>query len=98
MMQEALLNNTSNINTVRQIVPSITFSNTTEQAVNSGCYVAMFAAIDRVVTSMKDDHGGRLRCIITGGNAELVLEQLAAEFEHEPDLVLHGLAVSSGQK
>jgi len=98
MMQEALLNNTSNINTVRQIIPSITFSNTTEQGVNSGCYVAMFAAINRVVTSMKDDHGGQLRCIITGGNAELVLEQLAAEFEHEPDLVLHGLAVYSGQK
>ena len=98
MMQEALLNNTSNINTVRRIIPSITFSNTTEQGVNSGCYVAMFAAINRVVTSMKDDHGGQLRCIITGGNAELVLEQLAAEFEHEPDLVLHGLDVYSGQK
>ncbi len=96
MMQEALLNNTSNINTVRKLVPSFTFSNTTEQGVNSGCYVAMFAAINHVVTSMKDDHGGQLRCIITGGNAKLVLKQLTAEFEHEPDLVLHGLAVFSG--
>jgi len=98
MMQEALLNNTSNINSVRQTIPSVTFSNTTEQGVNSGCYIAILAAIDRVVTSMKNDYGGQLRCIITGGNAEFVIKQLATEMECEPDLVLHGLAVFSGQK
>jgi len=96
MMRKVLVNNTSDINTVRQTIPLITFSNTTEQGVNSGCYIAMLAAIDRVVTSMKDDYGGQLRCIITGGNAELVIKQLAAEMEYEPDLVLHGLAVFSG--
>ena len=96
MMREVLFNNTSDITTVRQTIPSITFSNTTEQGVNSGCYTAMLAAIDRVVTSMKDDYGQQLRCIITGGNAELVIKYLAAEMEYEPDLVLHGLAVFSG--
>ena len=97
MMQEVLANNTSDINTVRKTSPSFNFSNSTEQAVNSGCCLAMLAIIDRVVTSMKNDGDGQVRCIITGGNAELVIEDLADEFEYDPNLVLHGLAVFSGQ-
>jgi type III pantothenate kinase len=95
MMQEILANSTSDINTIRMTTPTLNFSNSTEQGVNSGCYLAMIATIDRVVTSMKNDHDGRVRCIITGGNAELVIKQLGEEFEYEPNLVLHGLALFS---
>jgi len=97
MMQEILANNTSDINTIRMTTPSSEFSNSTEQGVNSGCYLAMIATIDRVVTSMKNDHDGRVRCIITGGNSEFVIKQLEEEFEYEPNLVLQGLALFSGQ-
>ena len=97
MMQEILVNDTSDINTIRQTIPSSNFSNTTEQAVNSGCYLTMLATIDHVVASMKNDYGEQVRCIITGGHAELVLKKLTAEFEYEPNLVLYGLAVFSGQ-
>jgi type III pantothenate kinase len=97
MMQEILANNTSDINTIRMTIPSFDFSNSTEQGVNSGCYLAMIATIDRVVTSMKNDHDGRVRCIITGGNSEFVIKQLEEEFEYEPNLVLQGLALFSGQ-
>ena len=97
IMQEILINKTSNINTIKKISPSINFSNTTEQGVNSGCYLAIIALIDRIVASMKNDYGERIRCIITGGNAELVVKQFAEEFEYEPNLVLHGLSVLSGQ-
>jgi len=97
MMQEILMNNTANINIVRNSTPIIDFSNSTEQGVNSGCYLAMVASIDRIVAAMKNDHGERIRCIITGGNAEIILKLLATEFEYEPDLVLHGLSLLSGQ-
>jgi len=78
-------------------VSSINFSSSTEEGVNSGCYLATISIIDSVVTSMQDDFGKQVNCIITGGHAELVVEQLAGNFEHEPKLVLHGLAMLSGK-
>lgn len=95
MMQKVLANNTSDINTVRTTSPSFNFSNSTEQAVNNGCCLAMLATIDRVVTSMKNGSNGQVRCIITGGNAELLIEDLTDKFEYDPNLVLHGLTIFS---
>lgn len=112
MMQDMLLNNTSDIELPRKILPnkilprerssgkippSINFSRSTEEGVNSGCYLALISIIDRVVTSMQEDYGEQVNCIITGGNAEFVFEQLAGKFEYEPRLVLHGLAMVSGK-
>jgi len=96
-MQEMLVNNTSEIEMARKRLPSINFSSSTEEGVNSGCYLATISIIDRVVTSMQDDFGKQVNCIITGGNAELVIEQLEGKFEYEPKLVLHGLAIFSGK-
>jgi type III pantothenate kinase len=97
MMQEILMNNTAKINIIKNSTPIIDFSNSTEQGVNNGCYLAMVASIDRIVAVMRKDYGERIRCIITGGNAKIILKQLATEFEHEPELVLHGLSLLSGQ-
>ncbi len=96
-MQEMLVNNTSDIELAKKILPSINFSSSTEEGVKSGCYLATISTIDRVVTTMQDDYGKQVNCIITGGNAELVIEQLAGTFEYEPKLVLHGLAIFSGK-
>jgi len=95
-MQEMLVNNTSDIEMARKILPSINFSSSTEEGVISGCYLATISIIDRVVTSMQDDSGKQINCVITGGNAELVVEELAGEFEYEPKLVLRGLAMFLG--
>jgi len=106
-MQEMLLNSTSDIELAEKILPkesspvkelpSINFPASTEEGVNSGCYLAMISIIDSVVTSMQEDYGKQVNCIITGGNAEFVVEQLAGRFEYEPGLVLHGLAMVSGK-
>ena len=98
MMQEMLINDTDSIEMPMQESPDITecsinFSNTTEKAVMNGCRLAMIAMIDSVVTSMQNDYGKQVNCIITGGNAELIIDQLAKKFEYEPNLILHGLAV-----
>ena len=95
-MQEMLVNNTSDIEIARKTLPSTNFCSSTEAGVNSGCYLATISIIDRVVTSMQDEFGKQINCIITGGNAELFVEQLAGKYEYEPKLVLHGLAMFSG--
>ncbi len=107
IMQEMLINNTSDIEMARKILPkerspgkvlpAINFSSSTKEGVNSGCYLATISVIDSVVNSMQDDFGKQVNCIITGGDAELVVEQLAGKFEYEPKLVLHGLAMISGK-
>jgi len=96
-MQEMLVNNTYDIELARKTLPSINFSSSTEECVNSGCYLATISIIDRVVTSMQGDFGKQVHCIITGGNAEIVIGHLAGTFEYEPKLVLHGLAIISGK-
>lgn len=98
MMQEVLVSKTSAINMITETVPSGDFSNTTEQAVNNGCYLATIATIDNIVVSMKKKFGPELACIITGGVAKLVVKQLETEFAYEPDLVLQGLALYSGRE
>lgn len=102
VMQEILINNTSDIKMAkniltRKILSSINFPSSTEEGVNSGCYLATISLIDSVVTSMQDDSGKQVNCIITGGDAEFVVEQLAGKFEYEPKLVLYGLAMLSGK-
>lgn len=112
VMQEILINNTSDIKMAKNILTRkilrketspgktlspVNFSSSTEEGVNSGCYLATISLIDRVVTSMQDDSGKQVNCIITGGDAEFVVEQLAGKFEYEPKLVLHGLAMLLGK-
>jgi len=112
VMQEILINNTSDIKMAKNILTRkilrketspgktlspVNFPSSTEEGVNSGCYLATISLIDSVVTSMQDDSGKQVNCIITGGDAEFVVEQLAGKFEYEPKLVLHGLAMLSGK-
>ncbi len=112
VMQEILINNTSDIKMAKNILTRkilrketspgktlspVNFSSSTEEGVNSGCYLATISLIDSVVTSMQDDSGKQVNCIITGGDAEFVVEQLAGKFEYQPKLVLHGLAMLSGK-
>lgn len=112
VMQEILINNTSDIKMAKNILTRkilrketspgktlspVNFSSSTEEGVNSGCYLATISLIDSVVTLMQDDSGKQVNCIITGGDAEFVVEQLAGKFEYEPKLVLHGLAMLSGK-
>lgn len=108
IMQDVLMNKTADIERFRKISPkkrpdkknqaSIYFSNSTEESMNSGCYLAMISAIDKAVILMQADYGKQINCIITGGNAKLVIDHLTEKFVYEPALVLHGLAVFSKQR
>ena len=93
-MQRSLLNNTRLVlsdekSTPRTLTP---FAKNTEDAVKSGILYAVVAALDRALTDISSGLPVATP-IITGGGAEYILPLLARPYQHEPDLVLQGLAV-----
>jgi len=74
-------------------------ANNTEDAISSGCYHLFSGGIQHMIRKVQQQFAPDMRYIITGGDAELVLEDLKddpeIELEHEPDLILQGLLISS---
>ena len=73
-------------------LPDVVASDTAG-AVNGGTLYTAVATIDRVTADVAAELGGRMKRVITGGGAKELLPLLAAEYLHEPGLVLQGLAV-----
>lgn len=69
----------------------------TAGAVEGGSLYAVVAFIDRVCTDMEKELDEPVTCLLTGGDAENILPLLAVEVEHEPMLVLEGLALVAEQ-
>jgi len=65
----------------------------THNAVKGGSLYAVVAVIDRVINDLSTELGAGVVRVITGGDALYVLPLLSGEFQHEPDLVLKGLAL-----
>ena len=74
----------------------------TEDAISSGCYHFFIGGIQHVIRKIQQQFATEIRCIITGGDAERVLENLKDDsdikLEHEADLILRGLLISSETK
>jgi len=64
----------------------------TAGAVEGGSLYAVVAFIDRVCADMEKELDEPMTCLLTGGDAPDILPLLNAEVEHEPTLVLQGLA------
>ena len=64
----------------------------TTGAVIGGTLYAAVASIDRITADVRAELGSRTRCIITGGDAPVVLPLLSGSYQHKKDLVLEGLA------
>jgi len=69
------------------------FARDTEGAVIGGALYAMVAVIDRIVVDVRDSLGANVALVITGGDVPALKPLLAYKFQHEPDLVLQGLAM-----
>lgn len=65
----------------------------TAGAVEGGSLYAVVAFIDRVCADMEMELDEPMTCLLTGGDALDILPLLNAEVEHEPTLVLQGLAL-----
>lgn len=90
LMREALYRET------RQIPPEAgearLFGQSTRDCVWGGAVYAVASAIDGITGRMMADHGSGL-CLLTGGDAEIVLPYLQGEYRWEPDLIFTGLRV-----
>lgn len=64
----------------------------TGSAVAGGTLYAEVAFIDRIMADLRAELGPKLRCVITGGDAERLQPLLGCRAHYEADLVLLGLA------
>lgn len=92
LMQQSLLERTSGISEIKHMQGNDQLANNTQQGIASGTTMAMVALVDRVVQNMQKNIDASLTCIITGGGANNILHLLESQFDHDPHLVLHGLA------
>lgn len=95
LMQEVLIGRAEG---VRQQIKEATHEQVTllgtdtGSAVAGGTLYAEVAVIDRVLTDLRAELGQSLRCVLTGGDAQRLQPLLAYQTDHQPDLVLLGLA------
>ncbi len=96
MMRQALIQNTDGI-PEQTVLPGdgkvSVLARDTQGAVNGGALYTLIAVIDRVTADLAADLQTPLTRVICGGDAKRLLPLLAGSYRHEPDLVLHGLAV-----
>lgn len=73
------------------------FPRSTADAVTSGIVAALCGAIQRQYAHLAEAVGTPPRCLITGGDAGLLLPHLCLPAEHVPALVLEGIDCVAGE-
>jgi type III pantothenate kinase len=73
------------------------FPRTTGDAVTSGIIAALCGAIEQEHAHLASLAGATPHCLITGGDAELLIPHLRCPAEHVPALVLEGIDCVSGE-
>ncbi|GMR08013.1 MAG: type III pantothenate kinase [Gammaproteobacteria bacterium] len=68
-------------------------ANDTGSGIHGGTVYAAVALIDRVMADLTNEAELDVICVLTGGDAYRLLPLLSTECIHEPDLVVHGLAI-----
>ncbi len=100
MMESSLVTNTQDITSAESEVPDL-LGQTTQQGVQAGISAACAGAVEHIMRRYQNNMGIELTCVVTGGFTPLLLPKLLSSdvvsfFHHEPDWVLKGLAVISG--
>lgn len=72
-------------------------SSGTQEAVYNGVYYMCSAMIDRVVADIVAEFGEKTVLVMTGGDAGSLLSLSGWQLQHDPDLVLRGVAILAGE-
>ena len=96
MMLQSLHIKTSAIPYIEDTQATMNLAGNTNQAVVNGCTLAVVSMIEHVLQDLQREHDGKLKCLITGGDSENIMNLLTEKFIHEPCLVLEGLALIAG--
>jgi len=94
-MKKALLATTKIESDQKSEVKFNVLSNTTENAMHSGCMSAWVGGVEYVVNHMTSHYDGFDQVILTGGDAELLKSSLSFSVCIDDTLVLDGLKVVS---
>lgn len=94
MMKQSLGQRTAEIKSDSndRIIPSLEPATSTMACIDSGVCLASISMIEYVINEQQKQLG-ELKCLLTGGDAELIAGFLTVKCRVEPELVLHGLAV-----
>ena len=94
LMTSSLMQNAPDVELGDDETPQASLlGHSTEAAVSGGVLYAAISMIERVVTDLRTELGGTATAIITGGDAQRILPLLSGQVQHDPDLILKGLAV-----
>jgi type III pantothenate kinase len=99
LMQAALRGNTANLAAAAHATGALQLlAVTTGDAIASGSVYAAVAAIGQISRRMAAQCVREPLLLLTGGDAERVMPLLDAPCKLEPELVLHGLDILSGER
>ena len=93
MMQSALISETGGIHAEPGDNFALEFGKSTAECINSGSVRAIVSLVENVTAEMSGRYGEALSRVISGGYAGQINALMAGKFDHDPDLVLRGLAL-----
>ncbi|MGH8550635.1 MAG: type III pantothenate kinase [Methylococcales bacterium] len=98
LMRDALIRRTPKLS-FEGVAPGGLLGLDTGSGIYRGTLTAAAGLIEKLLEEAEQSLNIKLKLLITGGDAELVMQRLRVEYTHIPDLVLQGLAVieSSGE-
>lgn len=96
MMRQSLLANTAQLNVDGVEIESIFSVYDTAGAVQAGIIAAVRGAVQQALQQAQEQWLQVPTCVVTGGDAEIILPMLPKGSMHEPEWVLKGLAIVAG--
>lgn len=93
LMRNSLFHNAAALNVPVKEQNFTMFATDTDLAIGSGTILAVTSVIETAMKKLKELSGVEPKCIVTGGDGELIRSQLSFEADYCPDLVLEGLSV-----
>ena len=97
MLKQVLLEETAEVKPSAALPLATLLASSTGAGIHSGAVYMVVAAIDRLVNDVSAKQGPDLEVLITGGDAATILTLLARPAQHDPELVLKGLAILAGE-
>lgn len=89
----ALVTNAAMLKRVELVPPRSLIGKTTTDSIQSGVIYGYASLVQGMIERFRGELGAGVRTIVTGGDADKVLAQLAGVDVHDPWLVLRGLLV-----